>query len=396
MQLWLGLRLGLAGVVGCSIGAGAVNAAEPTGVPAKADSYWVYIGTYNSPKSRGIYRCRFDPASGRLGAPELAAEAQNPSFLVVHPQGPLLYAAERPVVYAVNEVGAGTVSAYAVDRRDGTLRLLNRQSSRGAGPCHLSVDRSGRFVLVANYGSGSVAVLPIGAEGALGEAAGFVQHTGSSVNRQRQEGPHAHWIGTDASNRFVLVCDLGLDKVLIYRFDSGRGGLQPHEPAFAAVKPGSGPRHLAFHPNGRFAYVINELSNSITAFRWVESRGALEELQTVPTLPPDFAGRNTTAEIAVHPSGRFLYGSNRGHDSLALFSIAGETGQLTPVQHQAAGGRTPRHFALDPTGRWLLVAHQDSDSVTVMRVHPDTGRLEATGQTIGVGRPVCVEFVPAN
>lgn len=382
--------------MGCSIGAGAANAGEPAPAPAQADSYWVYIGTYNSPKSRGIYRCRFDAATGRLSPAELAIEAQNPSFLVVHPQGPLLFAAERPVVYAVNETGTGLVSAYAVDRAQGTLRLLNRQSSRGAGPCHLSVDRTGRYVLVANYGGGSVAVLPVETDGRLGEAVGFVQHTGSSVNRQRQEAPHAHWIGTDPANRFALVCDLGLDKVLIYRFDSARGTLQPNEPAFALLKPGSGPRHLAFGPTGRFAYVINELSNSITAFRWEETRGVLQELQTVPTLPSEFTGRNTTAEIAVHPSGRFLYGSNRGHDSLAVFGLDPQAGTLTLVQHQAAGGRTPRHFAIDPTGRWLLVGHQDSDSVTVLEIDPDTGRLNPTGQTIQVGRPVCVEFVPVK
>lgn len=380
-------------------GVGATGSAADAGGPAPGPAprwYWVYIGTYNSPKSRGIYRARLDPATGHLSAPELAAEAQNPSFLVVHPQGPLLYAAERPVVYAVHETAPGSVSAYAVDRHEGALRLLNRQSSRGAGPCHLSVDRTGRYVLVANYGSGSVAGLPIQTEGRLGEATAFIQHTGSSVNRQRQEGPHAHWIATEPGNRFALVCDLGLDKVLIYRFDADKGTLQPHEPAFASLKPGSGPRHLAFHPGGQLAYVINELSNSVTAFRWEAARGSLRQVQTVPTLPPGFTGRNTTAEIAVHPSGRFLYGSNRGHDSLVVFSIDGQEGTLTVVQHQAAGGRTPRHFAIDPTGRWLLVAHQDSDTVSVFRIDPDSGRLSPTGPSVEVGRPVCLEFVPAN
>lgn len=396
MRVWSGWSLGLVGLVGCGMASWTVKAAEPEPAPAAGRSYWVYIGTYNSPKSRGIYRCRLEPATGRLSPPELAIEAQNPSFLVVHPQGPLLYAAERPVVYAVNEVNTGSVSAYAVDRAQGTLRLLNRQSSRGAGPCHVSVDRTGRYVLVANYGSGSVAVLPIEAEGRLGEAVGFVQHTGSSVNPKRQEGPHAHWIGADPSNRFVLVCDLGLDKVLIYRFDSTKGTLQPHEPPFAAVQPGAGPRHLAFAPTGRFAYVINELSNSVTAFRWEAARGTLQEVQTVPTLPPEFAGRNTTAEIAVHPSGRFLYGSNRGHDSVAVFGVNPAAGTLTSLQHQAAGGRTPRHFAIDPTGGWMLVAHQDSDTVTVWRIDPDTGRLSPSGHSVEVGRPVCLDFVPVR
>jgi 6-phosphogluconolactonase len=373
-----------------------VDAADAAPRAALEGGHWVYIGTYSGAKSRGIYRSRFDPGTGRLDAPELAAEAQNPSFLAVHPQGPTLYAAERPLLYAVNELGTGSVSAYAVDRATGSLRLLNRQSSRGAGPCHLSVDRAGRHVLVANYGGGSVAVLPIEADGRLGEAKAFIQHTGSSVNPQRQQGPHAHWISTDPSNRFVLVCDLGLDKVLLYRFDADNGTLQPHDPAYAPLTPGSGPRHLAFHPNGRWAYVINELSNTITAFRWDGGRGALDPIQTAASLPPDFAGRNTTAEIAIHPSGRFLYGSNRGHDSLVVLGVAGETGALILVQHQPAGGRTPRHFAIDPTGRWLVVAHQDSDTVTVMRIDAGTGRLTPTGQRIEVGRPVCLEFVPVR
>jgi 6-phosphogluconolactonase len=251
-------------------------------------------------------------------------------------------------------------------------------------------------VLVANYGSGSIAALPLRADGTLGEATAFAQHTGASVNQQRQEGPHAHWIDGDAANRFAFVCDLGLDQVLVYRLDAARGKLSAHDPAFASVKPGAGPRHLAFHPTGRFAYVINEMGNSVTAFAYDGERGTLTELETVPTLPAEFNGRNTTAEIEAHPSGRFLYGSNRGHNSIAVFAIASGTGRLTLVEHISTSGKTPRNFAIDPTGRWLLAANQDSDNVVVFAVDATSGRLAATGQSVEVGKPVCVKFVPVK
>jgi 6-phosphogluconolactonase len=372
--------------------------AAETPKPGQARDCFVYVGTYSGGKSKGIYVCRLDSATGKLTTPELAAEAQNPTFLAVHPQLPALYSAERPVLLAANEVGgggrSGTVSAYAIDRASGKLTFRNKESSRGAGPCHLSVDRSGRCALVANYGSGSIAVLPLGADGTLGEATAFVQHTGSSVNKQRQEGPHAHWIDVDAANRFAFVCDLGLDQVLIYRFDAASGKLSANTPPFASVKAGSGPRHLAFHPNGRFAYLINEMGNTVTVFAYDAERGALKELQTLPTLPAEFDGRNTTAEIEVHPSGKFLYGSNRGHHSLAVFAVDPDRGRLTPVEHKSTGGNTPRNFAIDPTGQWLLAANQDSDNVVVFALDRQTGRLIPTGQSVEVGRAVCVKFVP--
>jgi 6-phosphogluconolactonase len=370
--------------------------ATPAEGTAPAREFWVYLGTYTGAKSKGIYVCRLDAETGRLSVPELAAQAQNPTFLAVHPHLPALYAAERPVLYAANEVRSGTVSAYLVHRDTGKLTLLNQQSSRGAGPCHLSVDRTGKYVLVANYGGGSIAVLPIQEEGRLGAATAFIQHAGSSVNKQRQEAPHAHWIDVDAGNRFAFVCDLGLDKVLVYALDLTRGALTAHDPAFATVAPGAGPRHLAFHPLGRWAYVINELTNTITVFAYEPGRGALKEIETVSTLPANFDGRNSTAEIEVHPSGKFLYGSNRGHHSLAVYAIAADSGRLTLVQHQPSGGHTPRNFAIDPTGRWLLAANQDSDNVVVFRVDPATGRLTPAGQTVEVGRPVCVKYVPAK
>jgi 6-phosphogluconolactonase len=364
--------------------------------PSEARECLVYLGTYTGPKSKGIYVGRLDVGSGRLSRPELAAETENPTFLAVHPSLPALYAAERPLLYAANEVRNGTVSAYSVNRENGKLTLLNRQSSRGDGPCHLSVDRLGQNVLVANYGGGNIAVLPVGRDGRLGEATAFMQHEGSSVNKPRQEKAHAHWIDAAPNGGFALVCDLGLDKVMIYQFDPAKGALMANEPAFATVKPGSGPRHLAFHPDGRFAYVINEMSNTVTAFAYDAQRGALQELQTVPTLPAAFEGRSTTAEIEVHPSGRFLYGSNRGHDSIAVFAIDPVTGKLTAVEHHPSQGKMPRNFAVDRTGRWLLAANQDSDNVVVFRIDPQTGRLTATGQAVAVGKPVCVKFIPVK
>jgi 6-phosphogluconolactonase len=385
------VALGLLALSSLSLAALAAGAASET-APA---GLLVYFGTYTGPGSKGIYVSRFDSATGRLTPAELAAETPNPSFLAVRPDGRFLY--------AVNEVGhfqgknSGSASAFAVDRATGRLTLLNQSASGGADPCHATVDRSGRSLLVANYSGGSIAALPIGPDGRLGEASAVVQHKGSSVNRERQAGPHAHSIDLDAANRFALVDDLGLDKVLVYRFDPARGTLVPHDPPSASVAPGSGPRHLAFHPDGRHVYVINEMLLTITAFRYDPERGALDVAQTLSTLPAGVAPRPeySTAEVRVHPSGRFLYGSNRGHDSIAVFAIERETGALTPVEHVPTGGKTPRNFTLDPTGTYLLVANQGSDSVVVFRVDADTGRLQATGQTLHVGSPVCVTFAGA-
>jgi len=353
----------------------------------------VYFGTYTGPSSQGIYVARLDLQSGELSRPELAVETRNPSFLAVHPNGHFLY--------AVNEIGdyegakSGSVSAFAIAADTGRLTALNRQASGGAGPAHLIVDAKGGHVLVANYGGGSVAALPIGADGLLKPRSAFAQHTGSSVNPQRQKEPHAHSITLDPANRFAYAADLGIDKILIYRFGSGDGSLSPADPPSAALDPGSGPRHFAFHPKGRFAYVINELTCTITAFRVDSARGALTAIQTVSTLP---AGRavaqgDSTAEVQVHPSGKFLYGSNRGHDSIAVFAIDETSGQLTPVQHQPTGGRTPRNFGIDPTGAYLFAANQRSDSVVVFRIDSASGRLTETGTRIEVGSPVCVKFV---
>jgi 6-phosphogluconolactonase len=263
----------------------------------------------------------------------------------------------------------------------------------GTGPCHLVLDRQGRNLLVANYGSGSVAVLPVSADGRLGEASDVEQHAGSSVNPRRQEGPHAHCVTFDPAGRFLFVCDLGLDKVMIYRFDADRGKLTPHEPAFASVKPGAGPRHMAFHPDGRFAYVINELDSTITAFAYDAQAGTLTQVQTVSTLPPQFDGSNTTAEIAVHPNGKYVYGSNRGHDSVVLFAIDEDAGMLTFVEAQSTGGKTPRHFGLDRKGHHLIVANQVTDTLRVCRIDGENGSMTPSGVLVDAPSPVCVVFL---
>ncbi len=353
---------------------------------------FVYIGTYTGGKSEGIYVARFDPATGSLGAPELAAKMRNPTFLALHPTGRFLY--------AVGEVGnfggkdQGVVSAFSIDPKTGGLILLNEQPSGGSGPCHLALDRHGRFVLVANYGSGSVASLPL--EGGKLDSPRAIQHQGSSVNRQRQAGPHAHFITMDPAERFVLACDLGLDQVLVYRLDGPANSLVANDPPSAVLKPGAGPRHLVFGRGGKFVYVINELDSTITSFSYDPKHGTLNELQTVSTLPADFKGNNSCAEIQMHPSGKFLYGSNRGHDSIAVFAVDRTSGNLKLIQHQFSGGKTPRHFAIHPSGRWLLAENQDSDNIVVFRVDPGTGRLASTGTEISVGAPVCVEFAPIS
>jgi 6-phosphogluconolactonase len=354
----------------------------------------VYIGTYTGEKSKGIYLSQLDPATGALTPAEVAAEVKNPSFLAIHPGGKFVYSVNE--VSDLNGKPTGAVSAFSVEPSDGKLKLLNQQSSQGAGPCHLVVDSAGKNVLVANYGSGSCAVLPLGSDGRLGEATSAIQHQGKSVNPGRQEGPHAHSINLDAANRFAFVADLGLDKVLIYRFDGANGKLTPNDPPSVSVAPGAGPRHFAFHPTGKFAWVINEIANSVTGFAYDSSGGVLKELQTIGTLPADFKGTSHTAEVVVHPSGKFLYGSNRGHDSLAIFAIDAATGKLTAAGHQSTRGKTPRNFAIDPGGRWLLAENQGSGTIVIFAVDSATGELRPTGHQLEVPSPVCVRFAAGH
>lgn len=353
-----------------------------------AEPLRIYIGTYTRGQnsSKGIYRSILDTDTGELSNPLLAAEATNPSFLEIHPNGKYLY--------AVSEVGgSGGVSAFAIDRNTGDLKLLNQQPSGRAGPCHVNIDHTGRNVLVANYGSGSASVIPIKPNGTLGEPTGFVQHTGSSVNPNRQKEPHAHSINPSPDNRFAFVADLGIDKIMIYKLDVEKGTIETNNPPFAKLKPGAGPRHFTFHPNGKYAYVINELDCTVTAFTYEPVSGALSDIQSITTLPEGFNGTNTCAEVRVHPTGRFLYGSNRGHDSIAVYRINRRYGTLTFVEHETADIKTPRNFNIDPSGKFCLVANQDSDSVVVFRINRRTGELEPTGHKITVGRPVCIRFL---
>ena len=366
---------------------------EPSSVTgATPQTQFVYFGTYTGEKSKGIYVAEFEAATGRLSAPGLAAETPNPTFLALD--------ASRQVLYAVNEVSdfgkknAGAVSAFRLDQKTGRLTFLNQQPSGGAGPCHLAVEQNGRCVLVANYGSGSVAVLPLDTDGRLREPSTSIQHHGSSINLQRQEGPHAHFITWDPRNHLVLTCDLGLDKVLIYQLDDLRLGLSPNDPPAFSLKPGSGPRHLAFHPNGRYAYVLSELSSTLSVCSFDEQVGELKEIQNVSTLPQDFHGANSGAEVQVHPSGKFVYASNRGHNTIAVFAIEPATGKVKLIQHHSTQGKTPRHFCLDPTARWLLAENQDSDNVVVLSVDAQSGRLAPAGISQTIGAPVCAVFVP--
>ena len=361
-----------------------------------AEEFLVYFGTYTGKKSKGIYVARFDSTTGKLGDADLAVETTSPSFLAIHPNLKFLYAANEVNQYEGKPTGS--VTAFSIDPKSGRLTSIDQESSAGLGPCHLVVDPKGKAVLVANYTGGSVACLPIQKDGTLAPHSAFIQHTGSSVNASRQKEPHAHSINVDAKNRFAVAADLGLDKLLIYRFDAGAGTLVPNTPPFVFIRPGSGPRHFAFHPNGKYAYVINEITCTMTAFRYDSRKGQLFEEQTVSTLPKDEAMKPefSTAEVRVHPNGKFVYGSNRGHDTIAVFRVDPANGKLTLLDNTPTGGRTPRNFNLDPSGRFLLAANQGSDSVVVFSIDSNTGRLAPTGQKLEVGSPVCVRFVPVR
>ena len=351
----------------------------------------VFFGCNNARRSKGIHVSRLDLATGKLSTPALVAESATSSFLAIHPNGQFLYSVDDT---NFDGQGNGSVRAFAIDRSTGKLTPRNRVASHGTTPAHLVVDGRGKNVLVANYNSGSAAVLPVKEDGSLAEASSVVQHSGSGPDPSRQRGPHAHSINVSPDNRFAIVADLGLDNVFVYRFDSDKGLLEPNDPPYVKVAPGAGPSHFAFHRDGRFAYVINEMASTVTAFAYDRSRGVLKELQTITTLPKGFTGRSTTAEVQVHPNGRYLYGSNRGHDSVAVFSIDEREGTLTLVEITPTQGKTPRNFGLDPTGAFLLAAHQDTDNVVVFRVDAKTGRVTPTGQILEVGSPVCVKFLP--
>ena len=359
--------------------------------------YRAYIGTYTStgpvPRGRaeGIYVADFDAASGVLSEPQLAATAPNPSYIAIHPSGRLLYA-----VFELPTVGgrpAGAVGAFAIAPESGALTFINEQPTDGEDPCHLVVDRSGRYVLASNYTSGSVVVFPIEATGALAPRSAFVQHSGSGPNPRRQEGPHAHSVNVDPTGRYALVADLGLDRVVVYRLDPAAGTLTAVPSASGELAPGSGPRHVAFHPTRPMVYVINELGSTLSVFAFNPNTGALTHLQTLPTIPPGYSGRNYCADVNILPDGSAVYGSNRGHESLAGYAINPENGLLTFLEHTPTGGREPRGFVVDSTGSFVLAGNQNTDTITVFAVDQATGRLRSTKRKVEVPSPVCIRLL---
>jgi 6-phosphogluconolactonase len=370
----------------------ATLAASPAPSP-KQGQYLFYVGTYTEEgsASKGIYAYRFDAATGQATSLGLAAETTNPSFVALAPSGRYLY--------AVNEVqnykgpNSGGVSAFSVDQATGKLTFLNEVPSRGADPCYIIVDKSGKYVLVANYTGGSIAVFPVLEGGKLGEASSFVQHTGHGADPKRQEGPHAHSIDLSPDNQFAFVDDLGLDELLAYKFDRAKGSLTPNDPPYTKLDPGAGPRHFALHPSGKFAYVVAEMQSTVTALSIDLKTGSLQRLQTISALPKGFAGENDDAEIHIHPNGKFLYASNRGHDSIAVFAIDPGKGTLTPIDDVPTQGKIPRSFEIDPTGQFLFAENEKSNDIVIFRIDEKTGRLSPTGQKLDVAEPVCVKFV---
>jgi 6-phosphogluconolactonase len=338
----------------------------------------VYIGT----SGKGIYLADFDAKSGKLSAPSKIDDADAPSYLTVN-DGRL---------YAANEVKDGAVSAFSIDHSSGKLSLLNKMSVKSAGPCYVAIDKSGHYLIAANYSGGSITVLPISGDGKLGEASDFIQRKGSGPNRDRQTAPHPHWVGFIPSSKLALIADLGIDEVAIYNF--GKGKLTVGNPAFMTIPPGSGPRHAAMHPGGKFFYVLNELSSNVIEFFYEAEMKRFTQVQTLSTLPDDFKGDNTGAEIELHPSGKYVYTSNRGHDSIAVFSVNDpKRGTLSVVQHIPSGGKTPRQFEIDPSGHWLLAGNQGSDNIAIFSIDGSTGKLTAAGTVPGVTKPTCIKFM---
>jgi 6-phosphogluconolactonase len=355
--------------------------------------YLFYVGTYTEQTtSHGIYAFRYDADTGEIKPLGMAAETTNPSWLAITPNGKFLY--------AVNEVGnykgpnSGGVSAFSIDRATGKLTFLNEVASRGSDPCYVTVDKTGKWVLVANYTGGSIAVFPVLADGKLGEASDFVQYTGHGADPKRQEGPHAHSIDLTPTDRFAFVDDLGLDELLLYKFDSNKGTLTSNDPPFVKFDPETGPRHFVLNPNGKFAYVIGEMRGTVTVLQSGRKAGEFEIVQTISTLPADYSGEKEDAEIAVHPSGKFLYASNRGDgNSIAVFAIDSAKGTFTTVEYASTQGKTPRSFAIDPTGKFLFAANQKSNNIVVFMIDATTGRLTPTGKVLDVPSPVCVKFL---
>jgi len=369
---------------------------NPVTAPIKDGQSIVYVGTFRRESSKGIYAWRLDTNSGRMDPLGLVADAMRPLFIALHPNRRFLYAVSRPT--AVDRQNVGVVLAYAIDTKTAGLTMLNSFPTRGIDPAYVAVDRAGRNLLVANFGSnkgdGCVTVFPIKKDGSLAEASDFIQYSGVGVHPQRQQGPHSHAINVSPDNRFVFVADLGLDKIFVYHFDAEQGKLRPNDPASATLKPGAGPRQFVFHPSGKFFYVVNEIQSTVTTFTY--ATGSLKEVQTVSTLRQGFTGNSTAATVQVHPSGRFLYASNRGADDIAVYSIDPNTGTLTLVEFVSTQGKTPGNFGIDPSGSWLIVANQSSDSLALFRIDSQTGKLLTTDQIFQIGAPSCVRFLPLH
>jgi 6-phosphogluconolactonase len=386
---------------------------------AQDSDYFLYVGTYTGFKyvhhsrpyglgeshSKGIYVSRFRSATGELSEPQLAAEVTNPSFLTISPNHRFLYAvSEDPLSLGPPLDHSSYVSAFAIDPATGQLRLLNTAPASGTSTCHISMDRTGRYLFMANFGSGSVSVIRVKEDGSLGELTSFIQDVGHSVDPSIQMEPHPHWIGPSPDNRFVIVSDLGIDKVLIFRFDVATGMLSPPDPPSVSVYPGGGPRHFAFDPAGRFGYQLSEMSGTVDVFAWDASQGTLTTVQRAQTVPHDFFGGNHSAEIEIHPNGKFLYESNRrtqgetvrGPDTIGVFAINPEKGTLTPVEQTLSGGVMPRNFTIDPTGKFLLAANQLTNNIVPFGIDRGTGRLSKMGRGIKVDTPVCLKFVPTG
>lgn len=382
---------------------------------AQDNDYFMYVGTYTGFKyvhhsktwgvgdshSKGIYVSRFHAATGEVSEPELAAEVVNPSFLTISPNHRFLYAvSEDPLSLGPPLDHSSYVSAFAIDSATGKLRLLNTAPASGTSTCYISIDKTGKFVMMANFGSGSVSVVRVKEDGSLGELTAFIQNVGGSVDPSIQTAPHPHWIGVSPDNRYVVVSDLGMDKVQIFRFDAETGKLSPPDPPFATVYPGGGPRHFAFHPTAKFGYQLSEMSGTVDVYAWDSTKGALTEVQRAQTVPHDFFGGNHSGELEIHPSGKFLYESNRrtqsefvrGPESIGVFAIDQKDGTLTPVEQVDSGGIMPRNFKIDPTGAYLFSANQLTNNIVVLKIDSTTGRLTRTGKELKVDTPVCIQF----
>ncbi|MGO9641750.1 MAG: lactonase family protein [Candidatus Acidiferrales bacterium] len=360
--------------------------------PAAAKEMWVFFGTHVDQPGHGFFVARFDTRTGALTKPEFLLQAAAPAFFVIDPDGKHLYTANSLETY--NGQPTGLVSAYKVDPVTARLTLLNQQPSGGADPSYVSLDKTGRYLFVANYNGATIAAFALNPDGSIGNRTAFIQHTGKGVNPTRQTQAHPHSIRVDPTNHFAFVPDLGLDKIFVYRFDARDGSLTPNDPPFASVAPGSGPRHLDFDPAGRFAYVLNEMASKVTVFAWDSTHGVLTEVQTISSLPAGFTGTSAAAEIRVHPTGRFLYCTNRGDNSIAVFAVDAASGRLSLIEHVSTQGKMPRNFEFDPTGHWLLVSNHDSDNALVFKIHLATGKLTPQGTPVSLPLPFCERFLP--